>query len=177
MSTTAKIDFEPGLFDEGQPEAAPDLPAIQPKRRVNRAPFIVAGGLLFVLAVAFFTVNTASKTKQYPARFTESSQMGRVPISLPETEEPHSIVGVPASVGTAMQTLSSPARWCEGDEVICTTTTSGKPVETLQKLIAAIPQSGAKKYRIRLAVVPVDEAELIETQEPHQGIKLNEKEN
>lgn len=27
MSTTAKIDFEPGLFDEGQPEAAPDLPA------------------------------------------------------------------------------------------------------------------------------------------------------
>ena len=41
MSTTAKIDFEPGLFDEGQPEAAPDLPAIQPKRRASRAPFIV----------------------------------------------------------------------------------------------------------------------------------------
>lgn len=76
-----------------------------------------------------------------------------------------------------MQTLSSPVRWCEGDEVICTTTTSWKPVETLQKLIAAIPQSGAKKYRIRLAVVPVNEAELIETQEPHQEIKLNEKEN
>ena len=29
MSTTAKIDFEPGLFDEGQYEEAPDLPAIQ----------------------------------------------------------------------------------------------------------------------------------------------------
>lgn len=26
MSTTAKIDFEPGLFDEGQPEAAPTYP-------------------------------------------------------------------------------------------------------------------------------------------------------
>ncbi|CAM5540655.1 hypothetical protein AFAE65S_04275 [Alcaligenes phenolicus] len=25
MSTTAKIDFEPGLFDEGQTEAAPEL--------------------------------------------------------------------------------------------------------------------------------------------------------
>ena len=36
MSTTAKIDFEPGLFDEGQPEAAPDLPTIQPKRRASR---------------------------------------------------------------------------------------------------------------------------------------------
>ena len=33
MSATAKIDFEPGLFDEGQPEAAPDLPTIQPERR------------------------------------------------------------------------------------------------------------------------------------------------
>ncbi len=41
MSTTAKIDFEPGLFDEGQTEAAPDLPTIQPKRRTSRAPFIV----------------------------------------------------------------------------------------------------------------------------------------
>ena len=29
MSATGKIDFEPGLFDESQPEAAPDLPAIQ----------------------------------------------------------------------------------------------------------------------------------------------------
>ena len=29
MSTTAKIDFEPGLFDEGQYEEAPDLPTIQ----------------------------------------------------------------------------------------------------------------------------------------------------
>ena len=31
MSTTAKIDFEPGLFDEGRPEAAPDLPTLRPK--------------------------------------------------------------------------------------------------------------------------------------------------
>lgn len=67
MSATAKIDFEPGLFDEGQPEAASDLPTIQPKRRTNRAPFIVAGGLLLVLAVAFFALNTTSKPKSIPA--------------------------------------------------------------------------------------------------------------
>jgi hypothetical protein len=67
MSTTAKIDFEPGLFDEGHPEAAPDLPAIQPKRRTNRAPFIVAGGLLLVLAAAFFAINTTTKPKTIPA--------------------------------------------------------------------------------------------------------------
>ena len=61
MSTTAKIDFEPGLFDEGQHEEAPDLPAIQPKRRASRAPFIVAGGLLLVLAAAFFAINGTSR--------------------------------------------------------------------------------------------------------------------
>lgn len=53
MSTTAKIDFEPGLFDEGQTEAAPDLPTIQPKRRTSRAPFIVAGGLLLGVVSEF----------------------------------------------------------------------------------------------------------------------------
>lgn len=69
MSATGKIDFEPGLFDESQPEAAPDLPAIQPKRRTNRAPFIVAGGLLLVLAVAFFVLNTTSKGSSQKTEF------------------------------------------------------------------------------------------------------------
>ena len=74
MSTTAKIDFEPGLFDEDEPEAAPDLPAIQPKRRANRAPFIVAGGLLLVLAAAFFAINTATKPKTTPAMPLEATE-------------------------------------------------------------------------------------------------------
>ena len=74
MSTTAKIDFEPGLFDEGQYEEAPDLPAIQPKRRANRAPFIVAGGLLLVLAAAFFAINTTTKPKTVPAMPLEATE-------------------------------------------------------------------------------------------------------
>ena len=74
MSTTAKIDFEPGLFDEGQPEAATDLPTIQPKRRASRAPFIVAGGLLLVLAAAFFALNGTSKPKTVPAMLAEGPQ-------------------------------------------------------------------------------------------------------
>ena len=83
MSTTAKIDFEPGLFDEGQPEAAPDLPAIQPKRRASRAPFIVAGGLLLVLAAAFFAINGTSKPKTVPAMLTEGPQTATGAFSLP----------------------------------------------------------------------------------------------
>ena len=83
MSATGKIDFEPGLFDESQPEAAPDLPAIQPKRRTNRAPFIVAGGLLLVLAVAFFVLNTTSKPKAVPAMPLEGPQTVIDAFSLP----------------------------------------------------------------------------------------------
>ncbi|MEA9424038.1 hypothetical protein VCX83_19510 [Aeromonas caviae] len=163
MSTTAKIDFEPGLFDEGQYEEAPDLPAIQPKRRTNRAPFIVAGGLLLVGAVsAAFLLHKNLKEKE--TAFTQE-RYGDGARAILRTREPEPRMA-PTGIIASMQPLSSSARWCDGDEVICTTTTSGKPVETLQKLIAAIPQNSAKQYRIRLAVVPVDEPDLVNTTEP-----------
>ncbi|HHU2837210.1 TPA: hypothetical protein ACUAII_003981 [Escherichia coli] len=161
MSATAKIDFEPGLFDEGQPEAALDLPTIQPERRTSRAPFIVAGGLLLVGAVsAAFLLHKNLKEKE--TAFTQERYRARAILPTREPEPRMAPTGIIAS----MQPLSSSARWCDGDEVICTTTTSGKPVETLQKLIAAIPQNSAKQYRIRLAVVPVDEPDLVNTTEP-----------
>ena len=61
-----------------QYEEAPDLPAIQPKRRANRAPFIVAGGLLLVLAAAFFAINASTKPKIIPAMPLEEGWPGTV---------------------------------------------------------------------------------------------------
>ena len=83
MSTATKIDFEPGLFDEGQYEEAPDLPAIQPKRRTNRTPFIVAGGLLLVLAAAFFAINTTRgrPSSRVTSRHLDHGRSSRVFIS------------------------------------------------------------------------------------------------
>lgn len=46
---------------------------------------------------------------------------------------------------------------CDGDETICTTLISSTPSESLQSLIAAIPKGDAKRYKIRLAVVPIEE--------------------
>lgn len=46
---------------------------------------------------------------------------------------------------------------CDGDETICTTLISTTPAESLQYLIAAIPKGDAKRYKIRLAVVPIEE--------------------
>jgi len=46
---------------------------------------------------------------------------------------------------------------CEGDETICTTLISTTPAESLQSLIAAIPKGDARRYKIRLAVVPIEE--------------------
>lgn len=45
--------------------------------------------------------------------------------------------------------------FCDSDDVSCSTTITGKPVEALGKLIAAIPQGKAKEYKIRLSVTPV----------------------
>ena len=149
MSTTAKIDFEPGLFDEGQTEAAPDLPTIQPKRRTSRAPFIVAGGLLLVLAVAFFVLNTTSKPKAVPAMPLEGPQTVIDAFSLP-------------TIAQGSQSIQKAAKgdsegFCEGHEALCSTSTTDRPAETLAKLAAALPDVEAKRYRLKVSVVPLDD--------------------
>jgi len=154
MSATAKIDFEPGLFDEVQPEAVPDLPVIQPKRRANRAKFIVFSALLLVCGVTVaLSMHKNLKVKEAP--FAQESYEARA--ILPPIREPHM---APVGTEASMQPISSSLRWCEGDEVICITTISSKPAETLQKLIGAIPQNSAKQYQIRLVIVPVDDSVL-----------------
>ncbi len=149
MSTTAKIDFEPGLFDEGQPEAAPDLPTVQPKRRANRAPFIVAGGLLLILAVAFFTINGTSKPKTVPAMLAEGPQTVIGAFSLPTLAQ--------GSQSIQKAAAGDSERFCSGYEVMCSTSTTDKPAETLAKLAAALPAGEAKRYRVKVSIVPLDE--------------------
>lgn len=148
MSTTAKIDFEPGLFDGGQPEAAPDLPTIQPKRRANRAPLIVAGGLLLVLAAAFFALNGTSKPKTVPTMLAEGPQTAIGAFSLPTLAQGQNIRK--AAVGDS-------EGFCVGFEAMCSTSTTDKPAETLTKLAAALPAGQAKRYRVKVSVVPLDE--------------------
>ena len=131
MSTTAKIDFEPGLFDESQYEEAPDLPAIQPKRRTSRAPFIVAGCLLLVLAAAFFALNGTSKPKTVPAMPIEGPQTAIGTFLQPTLEQGSQIVRN-APVGDF-------GGFCVGFEALCSTSTTAKPAETLAKLAAALP--------------------------------------
>lgn len=149
MSATAKIDFEPGLFDEGQPEAAPDLPTIQPKRRANRAPFIVAGGLLLVLAVAFFALNTTSKPKTVQTMPLEGPQTAIGAFSLPTLAK--------GSQNIQKAAVGDSEGFCAGYEAMCSTSTTDKPAETLAKLAAALPQGDAKRYRVKVSVVPLDE--------------------
>ena len=149
MSTTAKIDFEPGLFDEGQHEEAPDLPAIQPKRRASRAPFIVAGGLLLVLAAAFFGINGTSKPKTVPAMLTEGPQTAIGAFSLPTLTQ--------GSQNIQKAAVGDSDGFCSGYEAMCSTSTTDKPAETLAKLAAALPAGEAKRYRVKVSIVPLDE--------------------
>ena len=149
MSTTAKIDFEPGLFDEDEPEAAPDLPTIQPKRRASRAPFIVAGCLLLVLAAAFFALNGTSKPKTVPAMLAEGPQTVIGAFSLPTLAQ--------GSQSIQKAAVGDSEGFCVGFESMCSTSTTAKPAETLAKLAAALPAGEAKRYRVKVSIVPLDE--------------------
>ncbi|HFQ7487196.1 hypothetical protein [Escherichia coli] len=47
--------------------------------------------------------------------------------------------------------------FCAGFEAMCSTSTTDKPAETLAKLAAALPVGEAKRYRVKVSVVPLDE--------------------
>ena len=47
--------------------------------------------------------------------------------------------------------------FCVGFEAMCSTSTTAKPAETLAKLAAALPVGEAKRYRVKVSVVPLDE--------------------
>ena len=78
-------------------------------------------------------------------------------LKLPDVASRQSVSDVPeVSVGVPSISSSS-RRWCNGDEVICTTAVSGKPADTLHKLILALPKATAKRYEIRLSVTALEE--------------------
>lgn len=149
MSTNAKIDFKPDLFDEMEMEAAPDQPAIQPKQRTNRVPFIVAGGLLLILSAMIFATIVTIKPKTFQP----------IPLNGPQTVMDEFSLSLIEGNGQAIQRSHTNAYgdFCVGSELLCSTSTTEKPAETLAKLAAALPAGEAKRYRLKVSIVPVDE--------------------
>ena len=137
MSATAKIDFEPGLF-EPEPEPAPVLPGPPPFRRVNRAPFVLVGlALLAVTAILYAAIqHKASKT---PVAAFLTPTLGN---PIPTIQKPP---------------VARSGAFCDGSESLCSTTTTETPAETLAKLAAALPATEGKRYRLAVSVVPLDD--------------------
>ena len=190
MSTTAKIDFEPGLFDEVQPELATmkvtdgmkatyEAPSRSSGvRKVNNKPLFVAIGLIvmFIMVMGAVMMNRAEKQRmpveQDSAEIStentnalangiiesESQQNnGLIPSSPPPAPiiaaTPMRDEGVLSSIKRAL----APSYGCDGSEIICITTTTAKPAESLQKLALVIPKAKIKRYRVQVAVVAADE--------------------
>lgn len=54
---------------------------------------------------------------------------------------------------------SSADYWCTGDEMLCSVTNTGNLKETLRDMLSAIPKTDAKQFKVRLAIVPVENSE------------------
>lgn len=48
---------------------------------------------------------------------------------------------------------------CPPHSAFCVSMTSGSPAKTLGKLAAALPSGAAKRYRIRLEIIPLEDGE------------------
>jgi hypothetical protein len=47
--------------------------------------------------------------------------------------------------------------FCHEYEILCTTTVTVKPAETLKMLAAAMPKGAGKKYRVTVSVEPLED--------------------
>ncbi|MDW5418124.1 hypothetical protein R6242_16275 [Iodobacter sp. CM08] len=91
------------------------------------------------------THNNATKISNYSEKIPSQTLFSDAP-QLPS-------IGMAVPGGQAASYGSN--SFCDSGDVSCSTTITGKPVEALGKLIAAIPQGKAKEYKIRLSVTPV----------------------
>ena len=109
----------------------------------------MAGGLLLVLAAAFFALNGTSKPKTVPAIPLEGPQTAIGAFSLPTIAQ--------GSQNIQKAAVGDSEGFCVGFEAMCSTSTTDKPAETLAKLAAALPAGEAKRYRVKVSIVPLDE--------------------
>lgn len=128
-----------------------------PKIQQTRIWPSIVGALIFVVLLALIVT-----VFNLPVFSTVSRDAGH---RLGSAIKPEQLVPNETDQGVENQNIAigipespqSSNRWCDGDETLCTTITTTRPVETLQKLIAAIPQGNAKQYKIRLSVTPIEE--------------------
>lgn len=104
---------------------------------------------MLVLAAAFFALNTTSKPKTVPAMLLEGPQTAIGAFSLPTLAQ--------GSQNIQKAATGDSEGFCVGYESLCSTSTTDKPAETLAKLAAALPAGDAKRYRLKVSVVPLDE--------------------
>ena len=156
MNTTTKIKFDPSLFGEEQTSAMAEQPSMRVKKESRRWPIaVLAFGLVGAIggAIAISNASRVPGEASYrigSAAARSDSSIRRIAID-PDAQ-PNTL--------PVMQAYSTLDRWCDGNETICTTTTTATPASTLQKLIAAIPQGKAKEYKIRLSVTPIQDVEI-----------------
>ena len=109
----------------------------------------MAGVLLLVLAAGIFMLNASNKAKSIPAIPLESPQTPVGAFSAPNLTQDSRAIS---------KTLAGDSEgFCEGHEALCSTSTTDRPAETLAKLAAALPGVEAKRYRLKVSVVPLDD--------------------
>jgi len=145
------------LCDENTIE--PSNLAVRVKKSTRRWQFVL---LAFVVSIGVIglvikRLNVSPVTRDDGTRIVNLPVLKTEPYPSDSAIQPGERWSDPVTVQGIQPPLLSSNQWCDGDETICTTATTAKPIETLKKLIAAIPQDKAKQYKIYLSVTPLPE--------------------
>ncbi len=161
MSTSSKIDFEPGLFGDEHPDSDNQVQQKKGVRRLNRAPIIVAGSLLFVLA-AMAAINTFDFSAKMRGEGFGVSNILPPPIDQLSAAPVDRVSNIPYGIIPARQNVHdiyarASDGFCGGNEAMCSTITTDKPAEALAQIAAIVPKEQGKHYRLQVSVTAIDE--------------------
>ena len=134
------------------PDSYPSALGLPDVRRSKIAPVFISVGLFIIGALLVSAVaiqeDNLSRLK-LPALLPVEAMKT---LSLPEPPEAEGIPPV-AVLPVAGRAAVNSDGFCNGYETFCSTTTTDKPAETLQKLAAAMPQGNDRHYRVVVSVV------------------------
>lgn len=127
---------------------APAVPNMPPdRRRIGKGLLIGAGAILAIVGVYSAQQRSAAAPgRAGPDRESTPSPADLMRENLELMSAPKPTLTVPGPVNAV----------CSGDELVCSSVKTAKPLEAVRALIATVPNDGGKIYRVNVAVRATD---------------------
>lgn len=161
MENSTTLDFKTDVFGDKSPSIYPETPVESPPAAgVKKPPFYQRFAPLFAIFVVLcvFLVGLFATTENGVER--RHADLPKRLLTLPPTPAMQpTFEPVMEHINTQVVRDFPSHDFCNGTDVVCSISVTEKPAAALRALARTVPKTSAKKYRVHVTVVAVDEEE------------------